>query len=1763
MKKRLLSVLLSIAVLSGSVDVTAWAGESRESEIRTEETASGEIDGQEQDGPEEKAKEPGSVSEPNAEEDASEPEPGTVPEKEKAQGEEGQDSADAADAPQETKVSVDTTAVSDVQTSDTWKYKIVTEGDSSFAEITGLANKDEKPAELSIPGKIDNQPVKAIGNDAFYNCTSLTKVTFADNTIETIGDGAFGQCSNLAEIKLPSGLKSIGGGAFGNCTALTTMTIPASVTKASSGNAVFEGCTGLTEILFEEGEADSPRIIPAHICRKAAALKTVIIPKNTKSIGNESFFGCTSLTTVTFADDTVEIIGDSAFSLCSSLKSIAYPYGLKQINNNAFKDCAALEEAEFFSRLKLLGSRAFENCTSLKNVWFNSLDTKIAGNAFTNTAADLKIYGYKYATAVEYAQNQNLSCEVVDALSMGNDGLAVPNTKEGLKQHRVLYNKTINRVLARLDDQLRIIADDKGVPCTSIVFWHNFMPVEIDRVGRKEDGSIVGYSGDIGIPLNSLFDRYSIEYDNVDIKKAFGPFYKKLSAYIGSCYGMSYASLLAHYAGGSAEKTDQYFSTDIYKKYPQQVTAEDINTYSYDQQLNNILKLNEGSSLLSTIDALQEYQFEDACRNFHAGAEADSTFLMELKNYVGIKNVFSRQKSLAVGIYWDGGAHSVLVDTSRNVEYASADDRECNEIQDDKVWYKIKLIDPNYPGWNYSADQNPAGYDADSLDQTIYNQERALLVSEDGDWRYCVSKQSDEEKIVAGSGVRNGRIEVNEVDQTTFTTGSLGDIYDHIENMRTGETAQKTKPEGRRTVRAITKNMTVRDSGGKVVFEMKDAVVLADVHHGCFKPAGYLLDGTDIDKFELTLPAEGCTIEMTNGTWLMHDSLKLCGISSDAPTVVTVSALNDITVVSSANSEVSYYMGSRTDSAEESVHIDWETCQEAANKAHLALTDGGQLLVEADSAVTGSLDVWRKDDASDLLPVRNVSSDDINGKEIVEYVKQQLKEEEETPDPVYQIVYMDGETRLALTPDRFTEKDTTLLPAPAKSGYDFAGWYETPDFSGGVVSWIPEGTTADRVFYAKWAEHVRQNDIQRTETSLSVEFAGTGVYPYTGAAVKPEVIVRDESRILQQGRDYTVSYKNNIQAATTVPGMAEKGIAPYVDGRKAPMVLITGKGNYKGRKAAAMNFTIRAKEITDASVAFACSDSMAVKAGRNGGYADQQPAVTLTDGRKLLNKTKDYIITYDYLGEDGSQVPSGTDLGMASVGRPGVYAVHVAARIVNDDSGRMIRSLAKGNASNANYTGRLDPFLLYVQDSAKILSKAKITLVSARGIPQGTTGITADQVIKSIRFGSGRNAETYETDTAEKRAVFAEKFDVAGLDTLAERAGTGCVIVTAKAGSGYYGSRRVDVKIPGTPLKKAVFTLPGGSTAFTYNGEVQTPAYTLKKSAGGAASLTEGKDYTVTYQKGKATVFEPCEAGSYTAVYTGMGAYTGTVKKTFKILPLDLAAAYRSNKNCIAVTAAPVPYHPAGAVPAEVSVTYTPAGAAARPLTENDCRLVYSDNKKVGKGSMTLQGRGNYKGTVKNIASYDIVTKSLASEDLAVETADVFYKAGANITPRLTVYDNGVKVAAKNYRIAFADGAAALAGYRLPEGAEYADVPFTITADAGGNYTEGTQMTGTLHIYTRKISRAKVVLAKNGSDDSYYYTGRQVRPQIQSVTLRESANAQEITLVNRETDGYLVSYGENVKAGSAGVTVRGTGKYGGSKTVKFIIYPKWMKWFFG
>lgn len=67
-------------------------------------------------------------------------------------------------------------------------------------------------------------------------------------------------------------------------------------------------------------------------------------------------------------------------------------------------------------------------------------------------------------------------------------------------------------------------------------------------------------------------------------------------------------------------------------------------------------------------------------------------------------------------------------------------------------------------------------------------------------------------------------------------------------------------------------------------------------------------------------------------------------------------------------------------------------------------------------------------------------------------------------------------------------------------------------------------------------------------------------YSYTGKAIKPAPSVVFRGQTLALGRDYTVSYKNNVKVYPYLQGQAGYSV------RKAPYLVIKGKGNYCGSK---------------------------------------------------------------------------------------------------------------------------------------------------------------------------------------------------------------------------------------------------------------------------------------------------------------------------------------------------------------------------------------------------------------------------------------------------------------------------------------------------------------------------------------------------------------------------------------------------------------------
>jgi len=126
---------------------------------------------------------------------------------------------------------------------------------------------------ITIPASVID-----IGDYAFSDCSSLTKVTFttppsASPALTTIGVSAFSNCKGLTNtsltnptFKIPGSVKEIGDSAFYGCKGFTVITIPSSVTRIDS--EAFYACS-LTEVEIRGLAPDfSPDAFPGDLVER-------------------------------------------------------------------------------------------------------------------------------------------------------------------------------------------------------------------------------------------------------------------------------------------------------------------------------------------------------------------------------------------------------------------------------------------------------------------------------------------------------------------------------------------------------------------------------------------------------------------------------------------------------------------------------------------------------------------------------------------------------------------------------------------------------------------------------------------------------------------------------------------------------------------------------------------------------------------------------------------------------------------------------------------------------------------------------------------------------------------------------------------------------------------------------------------------------------------------------------------------------------------------------------------------------------------------------------------------------------------------------------------------------------------------------------------------------------------------------------------------------------------------------------------------------
>ena len=517
-----------------------------------------------------------------------------------------------------------------------------------------------------------------------------------------------------------------------------------------------------------------------------------------------------------------------------------------------------------------------------------------------------------------------------------------------------------------------------------------------------------------------------------------------------------------------------------------------------------------------------------------------------------------------------------------------------------------------------------------------------------------------------------------------------------------------------------------------------------------------------------------------------------------------------------------------------------------------------------------------------------------------------------------------------------------------------------------------------------------------TDEHITISAPAGGAY--TGQKITPNVIVKLDNKALQKGRDYTVTYKNNVKVSA---GAGED---------KKPSLKITGKGNYTG-STPEYYFEISPKNINDYGIV--------VKADA---VAEGKPyKIAIKNGSKTLSLNKQYIVTKLVCKTDGGEDEiykdeSGAKSNSMKLTKPGMYTATI-----------------KGVESNG-YTGsRTVEFRVVDKDHLISNTKIKITgskVYTGSEVTLRTTGDNPELTIESKKYGplvSGQDyTVSYNDENGNKTNIKSGK-----------------VTVTITGQGDYAGTKKVSFAIKKRPITmtasdaagKGLITWDtkedtilykeakrvgenGGMLYLPYTGTAWKPELDIYAVNEGSAKklLIKGVDYTLTYKKNQ----KPGDVASVTI--TGKGNYSGSVQFdnifTVKDVTLD----------DFVITVSPTEYT-GKAVKPKINFVYKELGVAVDMKQGAAYAVKYQDNIKVAsiesavKPTVTITEKGlnaSKKGAEKKTQelAFTITTGRITSA--CVQEIKVQTFSGKPAEPKLSIRVNGKSLAqGKDYIVTY------------------------------------------------------------------------------------------------------------------------------------------------
>lgn len=705
------------------------------------------------------------------------------------------------------------------------------------------------------------------------------------------------------------------------------------------------------------------------------------------------------------------------------------------------------------------------------------------------------------------------------------------------------------------------------------------------------------------------------------------------------------------------------------------------------------------------------------------------------------------------------------------------------------------------------------------------------------------------------------------------------------------------------------------------------------------------------------------------------------------------------------------------------------------------------------------------------------------------------------------------------------------------AGRIFRGWYTKADGQGSVFH-------ADQPVYAAQT-HVYPH-YQDIGTDKGFYVVPVGDQVYTGSAIKPKVHVYDstvtpegnlmgktdtEAMELVEGRDYTLAYRYNVNV--------------NAEGKARPVITVRGKGNYTGTEY--IYFDIVPKSLADHDIT--ADDVVVAYTGR----AIKSAPLIYRNGKRLA-ANRDYTVSYPWTGA-------------GAYTKAGMYPVVITGK--------------------GGYTGQITIY-------EKVTSDILLSRVSVARIPNQT--YSNDQ----MREEGGIRPASLTVTYSRKPLVEGEHYTLSYSND--QTVGRATVTLTAVEGSGYAGSKSVTYQIVGTPIARAKAE---GLENKEYTGteeDVWQNSYTLTL---GDKILTESRDggktgdYTVSYQRTD-------KAGTATIVFTGINEFNGQLKKSYRILPYEFRPEKTGKGQDITLS-----YYAQGEPDAVrelddlngITAPYVKGGSKpvvllrfrGQDLTPGkDYSISYKNNNALTTAEMeerklpgfTITGRGNFKGRLTG--SFTVTDgqfdRRIGDEQdnkwkITMTLKDVVYREskGAYKTKAVLKDVSGSALAAgrdydKNLRYTYEEDTDILvlenrtkveAERKKGEPVGDTDIPpagaaIRVTAQGIGVYA-GTgetppEVSSVYRIVSTDLSRVRVKAAAKS-----YQDGRPVTLTAEDLAITMNGMAEPLVFGK----DYVIaeeSYINNTKKGTAKVTLRGIGNYGGEKTVSYTIGAKKLLW---